>query len=239
MVRWRAELAEIGIGIDDMSADVARESHRRIAGDLEVEDIQRLAADLLGPEGRLAERKVFSRRDVLVAAAPHLFGHTSDVLERVADRVLADPAAIPLVGVPGAKEPAFAPASVIAVEHAIEAAVERGRNHTDSARVGPEVVTSAIGAKRHSMGGIDLTAGQRRAVSGITGSGHGVDLVIGVAGAGKTTALDVARMAFEAEGYRVIGTATSGQAARTLGRDANIASSTLEASRNSVVGVLG
>jgi hypothetical protein len=65
------------------------------------------------------------------------------------------------------------------------------------------------------------------AVSGIAGSGHGVDLVIGVAGAGKTTMLDVVRMAYEAEGYTVIGTATSGQAARTLGRDANMASSTL------------
>lgn len=63
-------------------------------------------------------------------------------------------------------------------------------------------------------------------MSGITGSGHGVDLVIGVAGAGKTTMLDVVRMAYEAEGYTVIGTATSGQAARTLGRDANMAPST-------------
>jgi len=227
MVRWRAELAEIGITVDGMAADVAHESHRRIAGDLTVEDIQRLAEELLGPEGRLAERKVFSRRDVLVAAAPHLFGHTADVLEQVADRVLADPAAIPLVGVPGAKEPAFAPACVIAVEHAIEAVVDRGRNHTGAARVRPEVVASAIGAKRHAMGGVDLTDGQRRAVSGIAGSGHGVDLVVGVAGAGKTTTLDVVRMSYEAEGYTVLGTATSGQAARTLGREANMASSTL------------
>jgi ATP-dependent exoDNAse (exonuclease V) alpha subunit len=105
--------------------------------------------------------------------------------------------------------------------------VERGRNHTGSARIRPEVVASAIGAKRHAMHGVDLTEGQRRAVSGITGSGHGVDLVIGVAGAGKTTMLDVVRMAYEAEGYTVIGTATSGQAARTLGSDANMASSTL------------
>jgi hypothetical protein len=227
MVRWRAELAEIGFTVDDMTTAVAEQSHCRIAGDLTVEDIQRLAVDLLGPNGRLAERKVFSRRDVLVLAAPHLFGHTPDVLEQVADRVLADPAAIPLVGVNGAKEPAFAPACVIAVEHAIEAVVDRGRDHTGAARIRPEVVASAIGAERHAMGGVDLTDGQRRAVSGITGSGHGVDLVIGVAGAGKTTMLDVVRMAYEAEGYTVIGTATSRQAARTLGRDANVASSTL------------
>lgn len=227
MVRWRAELAEIDITVDDIVADVAQESHRRITGDLTAEHIQRLAEELLGPEGRLADRKVFCRRDVLVAAAPRLFGHTPDVLGRVADRVLADPAAIPLVGVPGAKEPAYAPACVIAVEHAIAAVVDRGRSHTGAARVRPEAASRAIGAKRHAMGGVELTDGQRRAVSGITGSGHGVDLVIGVAGAGKTSALDAVRIAFEAEGYTVIGTATSGQAARTLGRDANMESSTL------------
>ena len=47
-----------------------------------------------------------------------------------------------------------------------------------------------------------------------------------MAGAGKTTALDAVRDAYEAAGYRVIGTATSGQAARTLGREAGIASRT-------------
>ena len=58
-------------------------------------------------------------------------------------------------------------------------------------------------------------------------SGRGVDLVVGVAGSGKTTALAAARDAFEAAGYEVIGTSTSGQAARTLGREAGIDSRTL------------
>lgn len=227
MVRWRAELADVGITVDAMAAAVARESDRRIAGNLSADDLQRLVAELLGPDGRLAERKVFSRRDVVVAAAPHLFGHTLDVLDRVVDRVLADPAAIPLVGVPGAKQPAYAPACVIAIEHAIEAVVERGRHRTGFATLRPETVAAAIGTKHAAMGGGELTDGQRRAVSGITGSGHAVDLVIGVAGAGKTTALDVVRQAYEADGYTVLGTATSGQAARTLGRDANMGSSTL------------
>ena len=43
------------------------------------------------------------------------FRMPDDVLEQFADRVLADPTAIPLLGVPGAKEPAYAPACVIAV----------------------------------------------------------------------------------------------------------------------------
>src|SRR3546814_973870 len=51
--------------------------------------------------------------------------------------------------------------------------------------------------------------------------------MIGVAGAGKTTALDTARAILEAAGHRVLGTSTSGQAARTLGREAHIPSATL------------
>jgi len=85
-------------------------------------------------------------------------------------------------------------------------------------------------AKQRSLGGVLLTAGQQQAVSGITGSGRGVELVVGVAGAGKTTALDAVRIAFETAGYTVVGTATSGQAARTLGRDAHLAESSTLAS---------
>jgi hypothetical protein len=54
-----------------------------------------------------------------------------------------------------------------------------------------------------------------------------MELVIGVAGAGKTTALACVRDAYEAAGQRVIGASTSGQAARTLGREAGIDSRTL------------
>ncbi len=51
-------------------------------------------------------------------------------------------------------------------------------------------------------------------------------VVVGVAGSGKTTALDAATTALERSGHRVLGTSTSGQAARTLGREAGIDSST-------------
>ena len=48
---------------------------------------------------------------------------------------------------------------------------------------------------------------------------------MGVAGTGKTTLLAVAAAAFEAAGWQVVGTATSGQAARTLGREAELGES--------------
>jgi adenylate kinase len=46
--------------------------------------------------------------------------------------------------------------------------------------------------------------------------GHRLDVVVGVAGSGKTTVLSAVRAGFEASGYEVIGTAASGQAAKNL-----------------------
>jgi conjugative relaxase-like TrwC/TraI family protein len=227
---WRSELTEIGLTADDMSHAVADSQHVRITHDLTAEDVQALAIDLLGPEGRLAAQKVFSRRDVVVAAAPHLFGLDPGVLGHVVDRVLADPAAIPLVGVRGAKQRAYVPACVLAAEQAIAAVVEAGRTRLDAAHISDTDANQAMIETQRALGGILLTKGQQAAVSGICTSGHGVDLVLGVAGAGKTTALNAVRLGFEDAGYTVVGTATSGQAARTLGRDAGIETSSTLAS---------
>ncbi len=227
---WRSELIEIGLTVDGMSRAVDDARHVRIADELTVEDIQALVVDLLGPDGRLAAQKVFSRRDVVVAAAPHLFGLDPEVLGRVVDRVLADPAAIPLVGVRGAKQRAYVPACVLAAEQAIAAVVEAGRTRLDAAHISDTDANQAMNLTQRALGGILLTKGQQAAVSGICTSGHGVDLVLGVAGAGKTTALNAVRVGFEDAGYTVVGTATSGQAARTLGRDAGIETSSTLAS---------
>jgi conjugative relaxase-like TrwC/TraI family protein len=230
MALWRSELATIGLTVADMNVAVFDAGHAHITDELTPEHVQELVADLLSPTGRLAAQKVFSRRDVVVAAAPRLFGLDPAELGRLIDRVLADPAAIPLVGVKGAKQRAYVPACVLAAEQAIAAVVEAGRMRNDAPRVSAVDANEAMNATQRGLGGILLTSGQRAAVSGICGSGHGVDLVLGVAGAGKTTALNAVRVAFEDAGYTVVGTATSGQAARTLGRDAGINSSSTLAS---------
>ncbi len=54
-----------------------------------------------------------------------------------------------------------------------------------------------------------------------------MDLVVGVAGSGKTSTLSAVREGFEAAGFRVIGAATSGQAARALEDGAGVASRTV------------
>lgn len=62
-----------------------------------------------------------------------------------------------------------------------------------------------------------LTATQQEVAIGLLASGHRLDVVVGVAGSGKTTTLAAVRDGFERTGYTVLGTATSGQAAKNLG----------------------
>ena len=50
--------------------------------------------------------------------------------------------------------------------------------------------------------------------------------MIGVAGSGKTTALDTVTTVLDRSGYRVLGTSTSGQAARTLATEAHLDATT-------------
>jgi conjugative relaxase-like TrwC/TraI family protein len=224
--RWQGELDAAGFPVADLLASIDQAAAERapVRDHLTRGQMDALAAEALGTESRLATRKVFSRRDVVVAVAPSLFGLEAGELDRVVGRVLADPEAVPLLGVAGARERPYACASVIATEQAIAASVAEQAVRSDAATVALQAVEEAIVAREDALGSA-LTAGQRDAVIGVCTSGRGTELVLGVAGAGKTTCLSVVRAACQAAGYDVVGTATSGQAARTLGREAGISES--------------
>lgn len=72
-----------------------------------------------------------------------------------------------------------------------------------------------------------LAGEQVAAVRHLTRSGHQVALVVGVAGAGKTTMLRVAREAWESEGRTVLGATLAARAAGELHSGAGIQSSTI------------
>ncbi len=75
--------------------------------------------------------------------------------------------------------------------------------------------------------GFELSGEQRGALKHITGESD-ISIVVGYAGAGKSTMLNAARAAYEAQGFRVQGAALSGIAARGLADSAGIKSHTLD-----------
>ena len=185
-----------------------------------------LVQEAIGQGGPLAKRKAFTRADIIRVVAPRLYGYAADELGRVVTEIVRHRECVPLVGQPGARGRAWAAASVLATEQAVEAVAERLVARENSAAVAQPDTSRAIADKEAALGQ-SLTDGQRSAIGRVLASGRGIDLVVGVAGSGKTTALDVMRAAYEGSGYRVLGTAISGQAARTLHDEAGIASRTI------------
>ena len=113
---------------------------------------------------------------------------------------------------------------MLGTERAIADAVARGVASTDAATVPQEVLQAVLEHMSQALAA-PLTAAQLGAVTSIATSGRQVELVQGVAGSGKTTVMAVLRQGFEASGCTVVGTSTSGQAARTLGRAAAMSES--------------
>ena len=225
MSRWRAELAEVGWPVERLAAsvDAARQSREEVRP-LNLAGARALLSEVLGGDGDLARRKVFSRRHVVVGLAPHLFGQPPEVLERLVDRALADPEVVPLVGVVGAREKVHSLAFVLGREAAIAEGVAYQLGRKDAPAVALGAVEEAIPETEQQLG-TKLSEEQRAAAVAICTSGRGAELVVGVAGAGKTTMLRAVAEAFERAQYEVIGSATSGQAARNLGHEAGIAQS--------------
>ena len=180
---------------------------------------------VLGPGSRLAGVKVLSRRDLVVEVGPHLYGHPVTMIDTVVDRILRSQAVVPLVAVTAAREQVYATTHSLAVEQAIADTVEHLATQP-AQPVQADDARRAVTAKEAALGG-RLTAGQAEAVYAIGAAPARVQFIVGVAGAGKTTALDAATTALESAGWHVIGTSTSGQAARTLGTEAGIEARTV------------
>ncbi|HLZ37927.1 MAG TPA: AAA family ATPase [Mycobacteriales bacterium] len=75
--------------------------------------------------------------------------------------------------------------------------------------------------------GGELSAEQRALVHRLVTSGDGVEVVVGKAGAGKTSALAAAAAAWRATGLPVVGTAVAARAALAFGEQAGVPAMTV------------
>ena len=86
----------------------------------------------------------------------------------------------------------------------------------------PDLVANRAVLQTELGRGARLNERQGEVAKALLTSGHSLDLLIGVAGSGKTSTLSAVRAGFEAAGYSVIGAATSGQAAKALEEGAGV-----------------
>ena len=226
MDRWHGELETLGHTPASLLDSIhAAAPARPPAERLSDRELAELVGWVLSPTGPLAGDKRFGRAEVIRHVAPKLHGRHPDELNRALGVVLAHPEALPLLGQPGARNRSWVLASTRAAEQAIADCADRLAEAAGAVFADPDTAADAIREKEWDIGA-RLTADQRDLVTTIATSGRQLELVLGVAGAGKTTALDALRDTYEQAGHRVLGTATSGQAAKTLGAAAHLESLT-------------
>ena len=206
-------------------------------------DVERVIAELLGPDGLTQRRSSFARHDVISALCERLpVGMTVDAtaLERLADHVLRSPAVVALVGedvgpavdgswrrrdgrpVPVAQaERRFTTRELLATERRVLDSAEQARSERS---VVPVAVVDRVLARRGA-----LAAEQARMVHHLTEGAEAIAVVCGRAGTGKTFALAAAREAWEASGITVLGAAVARRAARQLELGAGIDSTSVHA----------
>ncbi|WP_216656407.1 MobF family relaxase [Nocardioides marmotae] len=92
-------------------------------------------------------------------------------------------------------------------------------------KVTAPTVVASVAVRVAATGKVQLSAQQRRAVESICHSGRQVDVLVGPAGAGKTTTMRALRAAWTAEGGRgsVVGLAPSAAASQALADDLGVA----------------
>lgn len=171
----------------------------------------RLAAQVLGSRGVTRRRSTFDRRDLLRAvceAVPAGAAVSVVDLRGLATAVLRDARTVPLLPAAPVDTRRYSTTELLATEQAaVWAAVARG---------GDEVARVDAGVVDAVLAGPGLSAAQAAAVRQLTGTGAGVQVLVGPAGAGKTAALAAARAAWSAAGVPVRGAALAALAARTL-----------------------
>ena len=204
------------------------------------DDTDRLFRHLSSSHGVTEQSAIFDRRHVIEAIATYSVDRlpAADIVD-LADHWLSTDAAVELeIGDSGRRETIGTGAAQVSLTPDerryttpemldIETRVVNWHHQglrTSHALVHPATVEAAI-----TNSPVELGADQADLVRALTTSGDQFQAAQGLAGSGKTTALQAAVDAWQATGYSVIGAAPFGEAARKLEAETGVESRTLEA----------
>ncbi|MDQ2726208.1 MAG: AAA family ATPase, partial [Actinomycetota bacterium] len=187
-----------------------------------VVDTDRLVSELVGPGGLTLRQSTFDRRHVIQAVAGSATdGIIPTALKFAAESVLAHRGVQATGRDTRVGGPAWTTVELAATETGLLNLAAR-RQHSGAAVCASEVIAEAVGA-RPSLG-----ADQADMVTRICGSGHGIEVVVGRPGTGKTYALDTARAAWADSGIPVVGVAVAARTALALQAGTGIRSGTVD-----------
>ena len=236
---WRRRATDLGFdAVEVRPALSAPSSSPALGHRLDHDDVDRdvLFAELAGPHGLTANRATFGRRDVLMGICERLpNGAPIGKIVEMAEQFIDSDHCLHLTGEnlsfihtragtsvsARTDETRFSTPDMIQTERRLVAAAIRQVDGPLGC-VPIEIIEHAL-RSRPSM-----SDEQMLMVWKICGAGRPVDVIEGVAGAGKTFALAAAHQAWNQAGMRVVGCSLAAKAARQLQTDAQIPSQTID-----------
>jgi conjugative relaxase-like TrwC/TraI family protein len=218
---WAARATEHGLDQKELEGLLDRSPYREPSP----AELVALAERMLGPEGLTEKRSAFSTPELVMAwAQAHAQGAAVERIRSLCARFLELPGVERVGETPAPGRAAYySTAELLRIEREALALVERGHG-ADASAVPAADLDELL---REPAGRLPLSPEQERMVRAVAGSGDRVVSVVGLAGAGKTTATHELASAFAAAGIPVLGAAPSGIAAERLQDESGIPATTL------------
>jgi conjugative relaxase-like TrwC/TraI family protein len=172
-----------------------------------------------------ASRQTMGWRFATALDREAVVGMVVDAAERASLRLTPGELAVPAGFQRGDGSSVFRPRQMAVFSSESLLAAERRLLGRSRNRAAPRLSPDAVERAAAGTGGRVLSPDQAEALAAMAGSGRRVDVLVGPAGAGKTTALAALRAAWERErgAGSVVGLAPSATAAAVLGQDLGIA----------------